>query len=555
MNNNAYTWFPKTGGVEDRSFVFYGKGIVNVQVGGKTMVAAAPLSEGQAATVPLGKATERQAVKLSVMTDVSGTNPFIYGVMVSKLPNGKTYKLEISRFIEKDSITNSTPRVAGSKFFLSEGRSLQKLTSSPTAQQMVLEGSLPLSFAEPDQLAVYDCPTAPLVGSVESAEIFIDHPCLKPKGQGPGSWSDACMQQTVLDAGCSTDGDLYKNLPPMNQRGFDISVALKNLKAMTEGRVGKDPMITKLCTGEDITTPCDSYLYGGVPNKACLLYLYNNQGSLNSRVGTSYPGASTRFASQQGKVVQFCRPEGTLNPQRDQGEAALIKAARDGYKGKLGIEAVKLLLSETFTKATGNLDLDKEDDKGGRKTSWAKCFGVTLPDAPLASTTTNTKGETVDKINVCAPNLPPSYTPLRNRNMGRVMLSSNFIMSFTITPRRYDGAWANILRFNATGWDYGFGGRSPGIWFIPGTTKFHVRICDTRDHNWGVDSVENIPLNSKSTFRLECRGRDVTLSVNSRIYKATQPTTRYTGPVTVWMSDPWYPAANALIENFCFQPL
>jgi hypothetical protein len=555
LNNNAYTWFPLAGGIEERSFVFYGKGLVTVQVGGETKATAVPLTEATAVTVPLGKAKERQAVKISIMTDVSGTNPFVYGSMVSKLPNAKIYKLELSRFIEKDSITNSTPRIAGSKFFLSEGRSLQKLTSAPTVEKMVLEGSLPLTFAEPNQLAVYDCPTAALVGSVESAEILVDHPCLKPKGQGPGTWSDECLRQTVLDAGCSTEGDLYRNLPPAAARNFDISAALKNLKDITVGKIGKDPLITKLCTGEDISTPCDTYLNGGVPNKACLVYLYTNQSSQSSRVGTAYPGADSRYASQDGNVPTFCRVEGTLNPERDEGQAELLKAARDGYKGKLGIEAVKQVLSDTFVRATGSLDLNKDDSQGGRKTSWTKCYGIPIADTPLKPTTVNSEGKTVEKVSSCLTSLPPSFTPLRNRNMGRIQMTTNFILSFTITPNGFVGAWANLMHFNATGWDYGWGGRAPGIWFWPNSTRFHVRICDTKDHNWGIDSSENIPLRSKSTFRLECRDREVTLTVNSKMFRATQPTSRYSGPLTVWMSNPWYPAANGLIENFCFQPL
>ena len=556
MNNNAYTWFPTDGGIEDRSFVFFGKGLVTVEVGGQAFATAVPLSESTATTVNLNKAKERQAVKLTVVTDISGTNPFLYGTMVSRLPHGRIYRLEISRFIEKDSITNSTPRIAGSRFFLSEGRSLQKLVSSPTAQQMVLEGSLPLTFAEPNQLAVYDCPRAPLVGAQESAEIFIDHPCLKPKGQGPGTWTDACMRQTILEAGCSTEGDLYRNLPPMSARGFEISAALKNLQDMTAGKIGKDPVITKLCTGEDISTPCDPFLNGGVPNRACLTYLYRNQSSLNPRVGTAYPGANARFASQVGNVPTFCRQQGTLNPVTDEGEAELLRAARDGYKGKLGIEAVKLLLSDTFVRATGELDLNKEDSQGGRKTSWTKCFGIRIADSPLKPTTVNAQGKTVEKTSNCLTSLPNSFTPIRNRNMGRIQMPLNYVLSFTVTPNGFVGGWANFLHFGTIQWDgLLWGARALGIWFWPGTTRFHVRICDTRDFNWGIDSTENIPLGSKSTFRLECRDREVTVTVNSRVFRATQPTSRYSGPLTAWMGNPWYPAANALIENFCFQPL
>lgn len=554
MNNQQYTWSSAAGGVQDRAFVFYGTGLITVEVAGRVIATDLKLTESSRTSVPLGKAREGQAFKLTIKQEAEGQTPSVYGVMESKLPSNSSYKLELGRFVDKDSTTNSTPRRAGTKFFVSETRFLQKLVPAPNTMTMVLEGSVPLTFVESDELATFDCPSAPLVGSQASAELFVDHPCLKPKGQGPGNWSDACLQHTVLEAGCSTEGDLYKNLPPASSRQFDIPSILTNLRTLVS-RVGKDPVSTRLCTGENISTPCDSFLDGGIPDKQCLVYLYKNQGSTSRRVGSSYPGANNQFASQGSGVAQFCRPQGSLNPETPAGEAELMRIARDGYKGKMGIEALKVYLPEVFNRATGNLSLEQEDNKGGRKTSWKQCFGIQIADRPNQTTTVNTKGETVDKLTTCLPSLPLSFRPRKNFKAGSIQMPQNFVLSFTITPNGYTGGWGNLMHFNATGWDYGWGGRSPGIWFWPGGTRFHVRIADTRDHNWGVDSAQNIPLNSKSLFRLECRGRDVSLTVNDKVFRATQPTSRYTGPLNVWLGCPWYPSANCLIENFCFQPL
>jgi hypothetical protein len=73
-----------------------------------------------------------------------------------------------------------------------------------------------------------------------------------------------------------------------------------------------------------------------------------------------------------------------LNPQNAGGAGELIGASQ-GYDGLTGIEAVKAYLTAVFTKAVGNLDLNKPDSQGGRKTSWDKCIG--LPVAPVEAAT------------------------------------------------------------------------------------------------------------------------------------------------------------------------
>jgi hypothetical protein len=95
------------------------------------------------------------------------------------------------------------------------------------------------------------------------------------------------------------------------------------------------------------------------------------------------------------------------------------------------------------------------------------------------------------------------------------------------------------------------GQRSPAIWFFPGELKFHVRIGDTSDGNWGMNT-DSIPLNQESSFRLECKGNSVTVTVNERVYKATQPSARPSGNAIVYATSPWHSAANAYLENLCY---
>jgi hypothetical protein len=135
--------------------------------------------------------------------------------------------------------------------------------------------------------------------------------------------------------------------------------------------------------------------------------------------------------------------------------------------------------------------------------------------------------------------------------MGQVNISGDYVLSFDITPRGINGSWANIVHFNMVNHPYD-GSRCPAIWFWPGGLGLHVRIGDTNDWNWGQDS-NPLPINQKSSFRLECVGKRVTMTVNSSVWNETQPTTRARGLANVYGSNPWYVPATADIENFCYQ--
>ena len=111
------------------------------------------------------------------------------------------------------------------------------------------------------------------------------------------------------------------------------------------------------------------------------------------------------------------------------------------------------------------------------------------------------------------------------------------------------------MRFTNGGNCCDFGNRSPAIWFWPGTTRLHVRIGDSTDGNWGIDTVA-LPLNTRTNVTLECKGADVKLTVGTIIYTAKQPTRRFSGGVlNVYASDPWHAVPNAAVYNLDYQIL
>jgi hypothetical protein len=152
--------------------------------------------------------------------------------------------------------------------------------------------------------------------------------------------------------------------------------------------------------------------------------------------------------------------------------------------------------------------------------------------------------------------LPNSYTPTQSTIIGKADMTGDYVLSFNITPTGIIGwGWGNIVRFQqapgALGDCCNFGARSPAIWFFPGSLNLHVRIGDRIDGNWGIDT-DPIPLGQTSSFKLECIGRSVRVTVNGRVYAATQPTNRFAGNMVVYGSDPYYPPAQARISAFSY---
>ena len=561
MSTKETSWIPKSGGIEPITLWLWGAGSVVVTLGGQVVSggdSAKPTMLGEKGLqVLLGKAPEGTTLNIRVR-QANTDGPYVYGAIVSKTPSNTNYKLPIDRFLEKDTVSGSFPRRGAPKYFSEIKAACVKMLPQANKSEMAVDGFLPLTFVEPDQLAAFDCPTSPFVTTQESAEILVDDPCLNPRGQGPNNYTDECLRQTILSAGCSTNGEWYKNLPAANDRNFALSVYTKMLKTSNETFGETVPSVSIGCRGIDISSPCDAFLGGGVPDQACMTYLYTNQSEGNKRVGRTYNAAPTNLTSMFKKGIQFCQDKGSLNPNTSNGLATLQEKARNGYKGYSGIEAVRRFLSDVFTKATSNLDANLSDAEGGRKDSWAQCIGAPIADPPLNYVKVNGKNDVITEQASCIP--LPSTLELyntRGRKIGNVNVTGNYILSFNITPRAIThGAWASIIHFTISGQDWADNSRAPAIWFWPGELRLHVRIGDlgSGGWNWGPDS-NPLPINQKSSFRLECLDKKVTLSVNGNVWNLTQPGRRPTGMATIYAGNPWYPSANALLENLCYTPL
>eukprot|EP00731_Ephydatia_muelleri_P003437 Em0001g3437a len=117
------------------------------------------------------------------------------------------------------------------------------------------------------------------------------------------------------------------------------------------------------------------------------------------------------------------------------------------------------------------------------------------------------------------PLLSTSPALVQNNPIAIVSGKANYRLSFDIVPTGIISGWASILHFTT------------------------------------VNNCYALPLNVRTTFTLECKGKDVKLTVGGKVYTATQPTYRYTGKFIVYAGDPWYDAAKAQINRLNYKIL
>lgn len=551
VSNKESSWIPADGGIQATTLWLWGAGAATVTVGGVPVSGTAVLSETKPLMFELGRVVEGTVLRISVVKADTTAGPFLYSAITS---NGGKYRLPVEKFL--NSQRRSTP-----KYFSEIKTFCARNMPQPNHDTLILQGNMPLTFVESDQLASYDCPVSAFVTTQENADFFVTDPCLiNPKGQGPGNYSDACKRKIILESGCSTDGDWYKNLSINFPEAWTADAMKKWITDKVNDIGQTNTRISMGCSGIDITTPCDGFLSDHTPTTDCLVYLYTNESEKNVRVGRAYKNATMPFTSMSHRTgkATFCRDEGSLNPLRSSGEASMRQAAM-GYKGQKGIEAVKMFLSDVFTKATGNLDVNIADDQGGKKDSWAQCFGVRIADPTLTQVAKNSINDVIDMRQNCY-NFPKTIdiANKRGNKIGVVQNSSgDYVLSFNIKPRSFRSDWASIIHFYGNDVADGTtGSRTPGIWFWPGNTRLHVRIGDYNspsgdNWNWGIDT-DPIPLGQISSFRLECNGKNITLTVNSNVYNVIQPGKRWTGQSHVYAGDRGYQPADAIIDNLCY---
>ena len=139
----------------------------------------------------------------------------------------------------------------------------------------------------------------------------------------------------------------------------------------------------------------------------------------------------------------------------------------------------------------------------------------------------------------------------------KIKLTRGWDVSFEITPFGTVSGWSNIMHATTGGDDDVYGARTPGIWFISGTTKLRICSAINGDKTYCLDS-DPIPLNKESKIIVQqIQAEDggdqyyFKFFINDKKVKSvlnTQPKVFYN--VTYYTSSPWYQPAKAKINNF-----
>ena len=221
------------------------------------------------------------------------------------------------------------------------------------------------------------------------------------------------------------------------------------------------------------------------------------------------------------------------------------------------MDAVKAYLGSVFQKATGNLDLNMSDEKGGRQTSWMKCFGqpVALPGPTTIST--NAAGNVGQELPSCEGGLPPAPVIKGNNLIGQIYNSGNYVLSFKLKPEGAHSDWGSILQFSSSGNSCcSPGDRLPAIFIVPGSqVRLHIIIGDKTDGNFRLNESVALPIGQESNIKIEAMGSQVTITINSSITILKQPSSRPVGNCKVWAGNPWYPPARATIKDLCYRSI
>lgn len=442
-----------------------------------------------------------------------------------------------------------------------------------------------------------------LITNPDTFKLLQISPCLKD-GQVAGKYSLACLSNLYQGSGGDpTNGVIAKNgmvnpyngstgngLNDLNKLGdmdaisayLDNQFSIATTGVDSNGDIvgGNDRkahadainLAAQLMFGFDITTPCEDVQQDkqgnivivpktGNLDSFCLQWLWQNTGSDKDRyqedgtrfapphkggIRNTYTTINDRYSGlRNGEATikqraaapfQACQPRGSAAPVDANGKPNAHNIALANSKGDIDkVQAWYDSLHKSANYSGGSKDVDAMSKHAD---AVVQCYGLSKAS---------------NKPQPDCNALPKSYTPTQGSVIGQTDMTGDYTLSFTITPKGYVGNWANIVRFqNAPGGQgdcCGFGQRSPAIWFFPGALSLHVRIGDSWDGNWGINT-DPIPMGYPSNVTVECKGRSVRVIVNGRIYADTQPSRRYAGKMTVYGSDPWYPAANADITNF-----
>lgn len=513
---------------------------------------------------------------LDVQSPANAPNPNIniLGYLSGTTASGK-FNIDLRRIISIDHESGGKPRTIGKTTL--DG--IDATVMVPTAygiNRMYLIGQSPFTFVESTSQEATRCPSSPFITTEAAAEFLDSDPCYK-KGSGPGAFKMECLQNSFLSNGCTQNGKGYPNnavtagnlmtnangsLRSLNEiSNYIYSTAMITATGLLNGQdvsIADWSAASVFCKGEAIDSPCDTQAKNTGPlSFKCLASLWKNQGTKAKGIGSTYTTAQATSMVSGTNEARFCTTAGLMSPVLPNGKPNTSSVSMPSiqtipnvlawWQQQGGVAQVKNIMNQWHEAANSPAGAIRDSE---RATMMSVCYGpITLSPSASSSTTTGAKypqGSDTGSLNYSAA----YFIPKANTSVGTVNIpTGNYRVSFTIRPTSIVSGWANILHVS----NGGDGSRAPGIWFWPGTTRLHIRLGDSTDRNWGVDPSTTCPIGVATPVSIVANDASITVTIGTTVLNYTQPSRRPTGNgYKVYLSDPWYTPANAIVQNFVY---
>lgn len=386
FQTQTYSYMDKDSDKQSVFFVLAGKGKATVKINGTAVgVENTVLQENTPVRFDLGK-DEGSTFEIIVKKD---PDALVYGYLEAMMPNRGVFRIPLRKLVTKDEETGSSPSTVPPSYqFRSIGLSSTKMKNANTKDQLRLSGILPFSFPSPGEFASLDCPSTPFQSKKESLAAISEDPCAK---RGVNGYSEECLLEKMYEAGCTNNGTLASNPSDINRFGSTLDAIVSKLQSI-KAKDGITVADSQQCTGSNPRTPCEEALLNPTApiSAECLLYLYNNRGLSDSRIGPTYVGNEALASRNADGTLGYCLPSGTLSPLAVNGTPnqtavnLLNTRALQGFGGMTGVKAVQGFLNSIFAQA---MDSTKRTDEPSRAVAIQQCFQTVanIPSPALAS--------------------------------------------------------------------------------------------------------------------------------------------------------------------------
>ena len=385
FQTQTYSFIDKDSDKQSVFFVLAGKGKATVKVNGKIVgTENTVLQETTPVRFDLGK-EEGSTFEITVKKD---PDALVYGYLEAMMANRGIFRIQIRKLVTKDEETGSSPVTEPPAYrFPSANLSSMKMKNANTKDQLRLSGIIPFSFPSPGDFTSLDCPSNPFQSKKESLAAISEDPCAR---RGTNGYSEECLLEKIYEAGCTNNGTLASNPSQVNQFGTTLDAIVSRLQAI-KAKDGITVADSQQCSGSNPRTPCEEALLNpSAPISAeCLLYLYNNRGLSDARIGATYVGNDALASRNADGSLAYCLPTGTLSPVATNGTPnqnavnVLNQRALQGFNGQTGIKAVQGFLNSIFSQA---MDSTKATDEPSRAVAIQQCFQTVanIPTPALA---------------------------------------------------------------------------------------------------------------------------------------------------------------------------